>query len=48
MTDHESFRSFLASNKRLWLLPGLTVILLVLIMVLLTRDQPEAFVYTLN
>ena len=39
--------AFLSGRMRLWLLPLLSVVVLFLILMLLTWDSPEPFVYTL-
>ncbi len=43
----ETLLEFLSRRKGYWLLPMLSVVLVVLLLLLLTRGSPEAFVYTL-
>ena len=44
---YSSFWSFLGRRKRYWLVPMISVVLFFLLLVALTRDSREAFVYTL-
>jgi hypothetical protein len=47
MRTLSSLRAWLAQRKKFWLLPMVSVVLLFLILAVLSRRSPEAFVYTL-